>query len=126
MSYILVVEDDARLRTILRDILEQQGHTVREAVDGEQGLAIAHRENLDLVIVDILLPGGREGIELIIDLHRHFSNIKIIAISGGGKCDAQHYLDMAKEFGAHLAIRKPFDQETLIKAVESLLAPTSA
>jgi DNA-binding response OmpR family regulator len=126
MSNILIVEDDANLRTILHDILEQQGHHVKEAADGEQGLSIVHQEDMDLVITDILLPGAREGIELIIDLRRHFSHIKIIAISGGGKGDAQHYLDMAKEFGAHITIRKPFDLDTLMEAVDSLLAPTSA
>ncbi len=63
----------------------------------------------------------KEGIETIMGLKQDFQDVKIIAISGGGRGDAGQYLDMAKKMGADSTLAKPFEKEGLLKAVKDLL-----
>lgn len=62
----------------------------------------------------------KEGIETIIDLHREFPEIKIIAMSGGGHGEAESYLHMAKGLGAMRTLTKPFGREELLEAIGAL------
>jgi CheY-like chemotaxis protein len=64
MATILVAEDDATVLSLLRDFLEQEGHTVLAARDGSEALTIARRELPDLVLSDIMMP-VMDGIEMI-------------------------------------------------------------
>ena len=61
--YILVVEDERRLVQVVRKVLEEEGHTVDVAYDGEDGLAMALDGSHDVIVLDILLP-GIDGIEV--------------------------------------------------------------
>lgn len=63
----------------------------------------------------------KEGIETIMDLKRDFSDVKIIAISGGGRIDAEEYLHMAEKLGAQRTLTKPFELKELLEAVRELL-----
>ncbi len=120
---ILVIDDDEIIRHLFRDILEREGYTVLDAPDGNKGLK-QYRENpTDLVITDLIMP-NKEGIETIRDLRREFPDIKIIAVSGGGRIGPDSYLQMARNFGALHALTKPIDRKTLLKTVEEVLAFT--
>src|SRR3972149_8793182 len=55
--YILVVEDERRLAQVVRRVLEEEGHTVDLAHDGEEGLAMATDGSHDVIVLDVLLPG---------------------------------------------------------------------
>src|SRR3989304_3212599 len=55
--YILVVEDERRLAQVVRKVLEEEGHTVDVATDGEEGLAMAMDSSHDVIVLDVLLPG---------------------------------------------------------------------
>jgi len=122
MAHVLVIEDDRNLRTILREILVEAGHTVIEAGDGSEAMDILPAVAADLVITDILMP-EKEGIETIVGLRRCRPGIKIIAMSGGGCVGVSHCLEMAREFGADSSIRKPFNRKEILKAVEDLIGP---
>lgn len=63
----------------------------------------------------------KEGIETIMDLKRDFSDVKIIAISGGGRIDPEEYLHMAEKLGAQRTLTKPFELKELLEAVRELL-----
>jgi DNA-binding NarL/FixJ family response regulator len=63
----------------------------------------------------------KEGIETIIELTKEYPNIKIIAISGGGRLDAESYLHLAKMSGAQRTLTKPIEREKLLKTVRELL-----
>jgi len=119
MIRILVVEDDVHIRTFLCSLLIKQGHHVYEAGDGAEALNIIAKESIECVITDILMP-GIEGIELIRDLRQEQSEIKIIAISGGGRVDATQYLHMAEDLGADRVIIKPFDPQQVLDTVDVL------
>jgi DNA-binding NtrC family response regulator len=120
MAHILVVEDDCHVRHFLCDILAKQGHTLYGAADGSEAFNIVEQEPIDCVITDILMPGV-EGIELISGLHKYRPEIKVIAVSGGGRVDAAHYLNMANEFGADRLIFKPFEPQKILDTVDVLL-----
>ncbi len=120
MARILVVDDDEQVRTTLRQTLEREGYDVVDAHDGNAGMKRFWKEGADLVITDIIMA-EKEGLETIMVLSRDFPEVKIIAISGGGRVGPDEYLSMAKKFGAHLTLTKPFDREALLSAVRELL-----
>ena len=93
MSKILVIDDDKNIRSLLRDFLERDGYEVMEAENGKVGLKLFRENGADLVITDLIMP-EKEGIETIRELRRDFSDVKIIAISGGGAIGPETYLQM--------------------------------
>ena len=120
MKNILVIDDDAQIRSILRLVLEREGYAVEEAHDGLEGLRIYRENPADLVITDIIKP-NKEGIELIKDLLQEFPDIKIIATSGGGSMPPQLYLGLADRLGVDRVFAKPFDIKELLAAMKALL-----
>ena len=66
----------------------------------------------------------KEGIETIMDLRREFPEVKIIAVSGGGRIDPEEYLHMAEKLGADRTFAKSVEGEELLKAVREVLDPT--
>ena len=117
---ILVIDDDVQFRTMLVEMLERKQYTVFEASDGEEGLQIWLSQNPELVITDIIMP-NKEGIETILELKRKNKDVKIIAISGGGRTNAKDNLRSAKLLGASLTLSKPFESSELIDAVQLLI-----
>jgi len=124
VARILVVDDESEIRSLVSRILKQAGHEVIEAADGNEGTRL-FRENLpELLITDIIMP-EKEGIETIMELRRDFPNVKIIAISGGGKALARDTcLRFAKGLGANGALAKPFSRQELLDAVQEVLNPS--
>jgi DNA-binding NtrC family response regulator len=119
MASILVIDDDPQLRATLRIALNRAGYEVHCANEGEQGIDLLRSHAIDMVISDILMP-GKEGIETIIELHKLYPDIKIVAISGGGVTGNIGFLEMAKKFGAVRALAKPFAMTVLIDCLRDL------
>lgn len=122
MAEILVVDDEHLLRSTLRHTLEAAGHVVREAANGIEAIDAITRQRPALVIMDILMP-EKEGIETILDIRRQFGDIKIIAMSGGGRVGDTAFLTVAEKLGADRIIAKPFSRDQLMSAVNALLGP---
>jgi len=121
MSSILVVDDENQIRRLIRETLEQAGYHVTEAHDGEQALRQYRLAPSDLVIMDTLMP-DQDGLETTATLRREFPNVKVIAITGGSDLiGVVNFLDVAKMFGAHRALQKPFEMTTLLDTVEAEL-----
>ncbi len=118
MASILVVDDDASIRTLIRAILETDGHQVREAENGNVALRLYRDEPADLVITDIMMP-ERDGMEVTLALTHEFLDARVIAISG--EAGAHNFLNVAKLFGARRVIQKPFAVEDLRRAVRFTL-----
>ena len=120
MARILIIDDDEQLLAMLRQTLEREGYEVMEASDGNEGLR-RYRENpTDLIITDLIMP-EKEGMETIMELRRDFPDVKIIAISGGGRVDPWQYLSIAKSFGVQYTFAKPIERKELLNAVRELL-----
>jgi CheY-like chemotaxis protein len=121
MPTILVVDDDDQVRSLLRRILQREGHEVREAADGQAAIDACGSNCPDLLIMDLVMP-GKEGLETIQEIRQKHPAQKILAISGGGAGRSQSYLQLAKKLGASQALAKPFGVAELVKAVKQSLA----
>jgi len=120
----LVADDNDLVREFVAEVLESENFHVMQAADGITATTICEEHpDLDLIVTDILMP-GRNGLEFIMNLSRHFSSQqkrpKIIAISGGGLIVASHYLGDATLCGADITLPKPFSNEDLIGALARL------
>ena len=120
MARILLIEDNDPIRALLLETLELAGHTVIEARNGHEGLALFQHFTADLVITDMVMP-EMEGFEVLQELRSTHPAMKIIAISGAGLDSGAGYLQMAKLLGAAKVLAKPFSVDVLIAAIDELL-----
>ena len=120
MVRILVIDDDEQVLDMLYESLTREGYDVLKASNGEQGLRLYREESVDLIITDLIMP-KKEGIETIIELRQDFPDVKIIAISGGGRAGTKDYLHMAKIFGVQRTFTKPVAREQLLEAIKELI-----
>jgi CheY-like chemotaxis protein len=121
MTRVLIIDDEDAVRDAVRQILERAGYEVTEAADGRKGMVQLRQQPVDLVITDILMP-EQEGIETIRVLRKEFPQIKILAISGGGRAGMFEVLPDAQLFGAHHTLAKPFERKDLLDAVTALVS----
>ncbi len=120
MPKILIIDDEPHILMMVKKMLERAGYDVNLASNGNEGLKQFRKSPPDLVITDIIMP-EREGLETIREMKLLRSNLKIIAMSGGGKISADNYLETAKIFGAAIVIEKPFTQKQLLSSVVELI-----
>ncbi len=118
---ILVVDDDDQIRAMLSRLLSRSAFRVHVASNGRRALTVLDEEAIDLLITDIIMP-VKEGIELITTVRAQRPSLPVIAISGGGRVDPGHYLELAKTLGANRVLGKPFDIDELLEACRQLTA----
>ena len=125
MASILIIDDDASLRRLLRAALEGAGYQVAEAADGASGLAAYRQRAANLVLCDIVMP-DREGLETIRELRTRYSGVPIVAMSGGAAGYAMDFLPVAAKLGASATLHKPFSLHALLGTVGDLLGREEA
>jgi DNA-binding response OmpR family regulator len=114
---ILIIEDEAAIRTSLVRRLEAEGYSADSAGDGERGLQRALRNDYDLVLLDLTLP-GRDGLDVLGELQHQRANLPVLVLSAGS--DVATKL-RAYELGARDYLLKPFALEELIAHVHAQL-----
>ena len=116
---ILVVDDDHEIVESMRLALEAKGYQIIVARDGNQGLAMAEREDPDLVILDMMMP-KRSGFLVLERLRRSRPvPLRVIMITANEGSRHKAYAEM---LGVDDYIRKPFGMDRLIESVNRLLA----
>lgn len=120
MPKILVIEDDKSFRNVLVQMLDKAGYEVDQAEDGNEALGICAQFQPDLVLTDIIMP-DKEGLETIQDLLSYCPDMRIIAMSGGGKMGPDSYLPLAKKLGAKATLQKPFMRDDLLSTIAEVL-----
>ncbi len=100
---VLVVDDDRHFRVLARAILEPAGFQVIESEDIEQCMSQLRRQAVDVVILDMVMP-GRDGIEAVRELKQLFPEIRIVAVSGAEQGDL--YLSVSAHMGADASLEK--------------------
>ena len=121
MARVLIVDDDFQVREMLTIMLKRAGHEVAEAGNGNEAIQVCRDKAIDLVITDIIMP-DKEGIETIVELRRDYPDIKIFAISGGGRVSPENYLKLAEKIGALKTFAKPFSKNQILSAIDEALA----
>jgi CheY-like chemotaxis protein len=119
-AQVLVVEDDAAIRDLLRDVLTDEGYIVREAGDGERALSILEEWHPDLVILDLGLPIV-DGVEF----RRRQATLGLAAEVPVIVLSARHEVPEA-ELAAAEVVRKPFDLDDLLETVARVVGAQSS
>jgi DNA-binding response OmpR family regulator len=116
---IVMIEDSKAASTVLKEVLEAEGHTVLHAADGVTGLALARRERPDLILLDLLLPklNGYDVCNALMrdNLTRH---IPVLIIS---TLDTPESVEKAKLCGARNFMKKPYNLDDLLREIKRLL-----
>jgi two-component system OmpR family response regulator len=113
---ILIVDDDAEIRTLLHDYLERNGYRCVAVADGKSMLAILEQSPVDLIVLDLMLPGA-DGLTLCRDL-RARSDVPVIMLTARGE-DTDRIIGL--EMGADDYISKPFNPRELLARVKVIL-----
>ena len=119
---ILVVDDDAGIRDLLKQVLVRAGYQVLEAADGREAAAAIVHQPVDLLITDLIMP-EQDGLQTLRALRNQQLNLKVIAMSGAF---GEKLLGRAVELGARAILRKPITPEKLIGTVRAVLASPMA
>lgn len=116
MSKILIVDDEARIRQLIRKYAEFEGHTVEEAVDGMQAIDICRKNEYDLIIMDVMMP-ELDGFSACREI-RKFSDTPVIMLSARGEeYDKIHGF----ELGSDDYVVKPFSPKELMMRVNAVI-----
>ncbi len=118
MSTILVVDDDADIRLLLRLELSAEGHRITEAADGAQALAAIEADRPDLVLLDIMMP-VMDGWG-VLDAVDHAHAPPIVVITALASSGDRHVGELLAK-GAVDVIAKPFDPGWLVRLVDAVL-----
>lgn len=121
---VLVIDDEPLVLNSLKITLEAQGFNVATALGGKSGLEIFRERRPAIVLTDILMPRGG-GFETIAALRREQADVKIVAMSGGGRVGKTEFVAVAATLGAHATIKKPFRASDLAAIMHDLLEPGS-
>lgn len=123
MNTILIIDDDAQIRAMLREALESMGYTVIESVNGAEGVEMFRAQPADLVICDLVLP-EKSGITMIRELVKDFPALKFITMSGFTGSLGFSSLEFTKKMGAQWTLPKPFELAEMVGAVRNALGQT--
>jgi len=119
VTRILVVDDDADFRSMLKSALELAGYKVEVARDGRAAVALQRASPAEVLVTDLFMPES-DGFEAIQAFREHFPTTKIVAVSGGARLMKTDYLAAAGMIGADAALQKPFEMEALLDVLHSL------
>lgn len=118
---ILVVDDEERIRRLLKMYLEKEGYAIEEAEDGEQAIRLASASDYDLILLDVMLP-GIDGIEVCARLRQSKATPVIMLTAKGEEMNRVQGF----EVGADDYVVKPFSPREVIYRVKAILRRSSA
>lgn len=118
---ILVVDDEDRIRRLLRMYLEREGYTIDEAEDGEQALEKAFEKDYDLILLDLMLP-GMDGLEVCAEIRKKKATPIIMLTARGEEGNRVEGF----EAGTDDYVVKPFSPRELVHRVKAVLRRASA
>jgi excisionase family DNA binding protein len=117
---ILVVDDEKSFRTTSRIFLESDGYRVATASNGEEALDLARRESLDMVLLDLIMP-GISGVEVLKELHRMDHDLPVVVVTAYP--DGELMLE-ALRYPPVMLLPKPLEKTTLLRTVHRVLKGT--
>lgn len=118
---ILLVDDDDMSRRTIDQMLTRAGHEVTSTGSDSEALTLFRESSVDLIVTDLIMP-DTDGLELIQELRKLDPKVRILAISGGGRVNANEYLTVARKFGAAGILAKPFSNQEFKDAINALMS----
>lgn len=120
-NYILIVDDEARMRKLIKDFLTSKGYRILEAQDGEEALKVFEENELkiDLILLDVMMP-KLDGWSVLRQI-RQTSKVPIIMLTARGEEQDELF---GFELGVDEYISKPFSPKILVARVEAILKRT--
>ncbi|MDH5542390.1 MAG: UDP-3-O-acyl-N-acetylglucosamine deacetylase [Nitrospinota bacterium] len=115
---ILVVDDEENITESLNGILTDEGYEVDITQSGDKALEILKEKAFDLVLLDIWLPGRKDGLQTLREIRKRKMDVDVIMISGHGSIDTAV---RATKLGAHNFIEKPLSLDTVLETIHSVL-----
>jgi len=117
MLRVLVVDDDAKVRELVRAMLGKSGFKYEEAANGAEAVRVFRRLGADLILCDLFMP-EQGGLDVLRRLRTELAGARFIAMSGGGSFHGlMDLLPLARFLGAAAVLHKPFNLEELRAAV---------
>jgi DNA-binding response OmpR family regulator len=115
----LLAEDDTQIRTLLVEVLRNEGYTVYDAPDGEEAIQLFDQNSgsIGLLLLDLGLP-KRTGVEVFRDIRSKKPDVKIIAMSGWGQRET---VDELYQEGVDIFIQKPYRPSEILQTVKNIL-----
>lgn len=120
MGTILIRDDDSTIQDVAEAILKRNGHSILKALDTLQAERYLASTAIDLILLDIVLP-GQGGLEYLMDIRNRYPNISVIVMSGKVRTDLLPVKKLAQQFGAACILSKPFTAQELSDAVNGAL-----
>jgi len=114
MANVLIVDDEEDIRNLSSQILRSRGYNIDTAADGNEALQKTKQNPYDLALVDLVLPGGINGLDIIKEIAKSSSDTRIVAFTGF--CDA-NIAEKTARAGAHGFLSKPFFSDQLVQTV---------
>jgi two-component system, NtrC family, nitrogen regulation response regulator NtrX len=118
MPTVLIIDDEKAIRNTLKEILEYENFKVEEAVDGKDALQKIEKLKLDLILCDIKMPGGMDGLELLQKFQKQIPETPVVMISGHGNIETA--VEAVKK-GAYDFIQKPLDLNRLLVTIRNAM-----
>ena len=135
MVSVLFVDDETSFRDVIIKRMGKRGITAAGAADGEEALVLIEKQSFDVVVLDVRMPGSRNGIEILREIKNRWPLIEVIMLTGHAMLEAAR---TGMEVGAFDYIIKPADfdelfykiqdacqkkrfQETKIKGIENII-----
>jgi len=119
---VVVADDVVEIQQLLQLWLGDIGCVVTCVSTGREAVRLLRTQHVDVVITDVLMPDG-DGLEIISELKRRQTPVRVLAISGGGNhLRAIECLKFAKGLGAHGLLMKPFNRQQLLDALGLVLS----
>ena len=122
MRTVLIADDDATLRGVLKLGLEEAGYRVELARDGSEAVRLQQASPCDVLVTDIFMPDC-DGFEAIDRIRRMSPGTKIIAMSGGAKRVKSEVLSAATLVGVDATLNKPFKLDRLLELLREVEEP---
>ena len=121
MAHILVTDDEQKIREMIRKYAEYEGFTVTEAKDGLEAVSLCGKENFDLIVMDVMMP-GLDGFSAVKEIKKKNTTVPFIMLSAlGEEYDRIHGFDL----GVDDYVVKPFSTKELMMRIHAILKRTS-
>ena len=124
MKRVLIVEDQNDIRKLVRMTLEFEDYEIHEAIDGAAGLRMVAQVRPDLVLLDVMMPGDIDGLEVCrqIKADSALVGVKVVLLSARGQARDR---EAGEKAGADVYLIKPFSPLELIGTIERLMVTTA-